>query len=402
MTRTRPPPSRRVKRLSLKSGRPPLLSNSRATSISAPLQQRQQQQGQHRSQSHSQSSKHTRSIIRTHHVLQKRLTRARAANDTAQIQALEAQLAEAGGLKTYQLASTVGQSSSRGGDSSRVLVEWLHDEIEPRRRAPRVMAKLDKKQGQQQARKLHAEPGTSSSLPSPNRAASPLPGQLRPSISPQAPPHEHLLLPLHVLEIGALSTQNALNVAGATSVRRIDLRSSGQGIEECDFMAFPLPSAVDGSGEWHGRRGYDVLSLSLVLNYVPDADGRGEMLRRTTQFFAARGDADGEHVEVEAEVAEAGERRRCPRPLLPCLFLVLPAPCLHNSRYLDPRHLTSLMSTLGYSLLNSKTTQKLYYSLWHYDISKQEEWLAQGQPTRFPKKEINPGGGRNNFCIALP
>lgn len=392
MTRTRPPSSRRVKTLSLKSGRPPLLqSNNNATSTSAPLQQQQQQH--HRSQSHSQSSKHTRSIIRAHHVLQKRLTRAQAGNDTAQIEALEAQLAEAGGLKTYQLASTVGQSASRGGDSSRVLVEWLRDEIEPRRRALRATARQGKKQEQEQEqpRKLPTEPGSSPSS-SPNLGILPLPENPQPRQSLHS---DHIHRPLHILEIGALSTQNALNVAGATSVRRIDLRSSSAGIEEYDFMAFPLPSAADGSGEWHGRRGYDVLSLSLVLNYVPDAEGRGDMLRRTTEFFAATGrDGDDENE------ARSGERSSLSL-LLPCLFLVLPAPCLHNSRYLDPQHLTSLMASLGYTLINSKTTQKLYYSLWQYDFSKRKEWVCQGRPARFPKKEINPGGGRNNFCIVL-
>lgn len=204
---------------------------------------------------------------------------------------------------------------------------------------------------------------------------------------------------MRILEIGALSTQNALNIPGITSVRRIDLRSSGAGIEECDFMAFPLPSAADGSGEWQGQRGYDVLSLSLVLNYVPDAEGRGDMLRRTAEFFSpCRTEAmNGEEDEDNDNDNDKVEGR----PLLPSLFLVLPAPCLHNSRYLTPEHLTIIMSSLGYTLVNNKTTQKLYYSLWHYDISKREEWLSRGRPTRFRKMEINPGGGRNNFCIAV-
>lgn len=345
MTRTRPPSTRRVKTSKLRSGRPPLLSSNHdnATTSSGGAGPRQNQ-----SQSHSQSSRHTRSIIRAHHVLQKQLARAKAADDQAQIGALERQLAEAGGLKTYQLASTVGQSASRGGDSSRVLVEWLRDEIEPRRRS--LKAKPDR----------HA---------------------------PRRPP-------IHILEVGALSTQNALNIPEVTCVRRIDLRSTAAGIEECDFMAFPPPSAPDGSGEWRGRRGYDVLSVSLVLNYVPDAKGRGDMLRRTTEFLAPS-------LSGSADADEQGEAAVVGRPLLPSLFLVLPAPCLHNSRYLTPEHLETIMSSLGYSLTNQKTTQKLYYSLWHYDATKREEWRNQGQPTRFPKREINSGGGRNNFCIVV-
>lgn len=372
MTRTRPSASRRAKPSSLRVGRPPLLlsTNDHATPASGADGARQ-----HQSQSHSQSSRHTRSIIRTHHVLQKQLTRARAADDHAQIHELERQLAEAGGLKTYQLASTVGQSSSRGGDSSRVLVEWLRDEIEPRRQG------------------LKAKTARTAKGKAPTTGCSEGDGTKSPR-------------PIRILEVGALSTQNALNVAGVTSVRRIDLRSSGAGIEECDFMEFPLPSAADGSGEWQGLRGYDVLSLSLVLNYVTDAKARGDMLRRTTEFlFSPRprraaavegqeGEGEQEKVDGEAE----GEQHP---PLLPSLFLVLPAPCLHNSRYLTPEHLINIMSSLGYSLTNHKTTQKLYYSLWHNHVPDREKMRSRGQATRFPKKEINPGGGRNNFCIVV-
>lgn len=50
-----------------------------------------------------------------HQVLQKRL------------QELECQVNDIGGLEAYQRASTLGQSSQRGGDSSHVLIKWLKD-----------------------------------------------------------------------------------------------------------------------------------------------------------------------------------------------------------------------------------------------------------------------------------
>ncbi|EXJ79986.1 hypothetical protein A1O3_08272 [Capronia epimyces CBS 606.96] len=377
----------------LTSGRPPLLSSSKSKPASALNPQRS-----------SLSSKRTRTLIRAHHVLQKRLARARAENDMEQIQDLEAQLAASGGLETYQLASTVGQSAERGGDSSRVLVDWLRPEIEARRRGRKKDSTL---------------------------AASSPPSSLAHGASPPLTPPP---LPLRILEIGALSTTNALNMPRLTSVRRIDLRSSGPGIEEADFMTFPLPDSPDGSGEWEGRRGYDVISLSLVLNYVPDARGRGDMLRRTTMFFS-RGheheqvDEDfGEHVvmhteprsdgqqdngtdededEDEGEQAtqrhprKRGDDQRQSRRLLPCLFLVLPAPTLLNSRYITPDHLADMLSSLGYSDLEAKTTRKLHYSLWRFDPKRRDEWIAQGGKTVFKKKELNPGSGRNNFCIVL-
>jgi 25S rRNA (adenine2142-N1)-methyltransferase len=248
------------------------------------------------------------------------------------------------------------------------------------------------------------------------------------------------LPPLRVLEVGALSTDNALNIPGITTVRRIDLRSSGPGIEEVDFMDLPVPSDSSSSsssssteemclgGGGGARRGgyyYDVLSLSLVLNYVPDATARGEMLRRTTLFL--RRSSPPVVLPVESpllassvsspsaspssssdEQQSAGDARTDdaasvgPPPPLPCLFLVLPAPCLLNSRYLTAEHLAAILNSLGYCLVRAKTTRKLYYSLWRYDgPGARDEWVRTGGQTVFKKREINPGGGRNNFCIVL-
>lgn len=306
---------------SLKSGRPPLTTKSSTTSTTKSL---------------SISSKHTRTLINTHHLLQKRLATARSQGDIQGIQEIEAQLAAQGGLETYQLASRTGQSKLRGGDSSAVLVEWLDAEIRVRKDALRLLRRGGKTVGEDTGR---------------------------------APGHFE---PIRILEVGALSTQNALNIPGITSIRRIDLRSSEDGIEEIDFMDLPIPNNPDD--------GYNVLSLSLVLNYVPDPKARGDMLRRTTSFFSP-------HEKSE---------------VFPCLFLVLPLPCLENSRYLSTNHVTSILNSLGFIDLHTKTTRKLHYSLWRYDGKRQvDKYIRGGGQTTFKKKELHPGGGRNNFCILL-
>ena len=124
------------------------------------------------------------------------------------------------------------------------------------------------------------------------------------------------------------------------------------------------------------RDKFDILSLSLVRNYVPAAEGRGQMLRRTRAFLKA---------------APAGEDES----LFPCLFLVLPAPCVTNSRYLDGYRLTEMMNSIGYKLLRTKLSAKLVYYLWKYEEG------SYATPVTFPKKEVNPGRDRNNFCITL-
>jgi 25S rRNA (adenine2142-N1)-methyltransferase len=340
------------KKSSLKAGRPPLSKASKSSETG---------------KSSSLSSKHTRTLINDHHLLQKRLATARSQNDVSTIQDLEAQLAAQGGLESYQLASRTGQSVQRGGDSSKVLVEWLRDEISLRRNACSTGSKEQ-------------------------RAYEP------------ARPH---LTPLRILEVGALSTRNALNIPGVTEVKRIDLRSSEEGIEEIDFMDFPVPGkrrAGKGDGNDHTNRenetGYDILSLSLVLNYVPDPRARGDMLRRTALFLDVSSssgleDDDSSSAEIKSHIPKSSS-------MLPCLFLVLPAPCLDNSRYLTPAQLESIFGSLGYIHLHTKTTRKLHYSLWRYDGKRAARaWAKDGGQTIFKKNEIRPGGGRNNFCIVL-
>ena len=73
----------------------------------------------------SMSSKATRTLIRTHHNLEKRRVQALAAGDTAAVLEISKQIEQHGGIKKYQRASLLGQASERGGDSSKVLMDWL-------------------------------------------------------------------------------------------------------------------------------------------------------------------------------------------------------------------------------------------------------------------------------------
>jgi 25S rRNA (adenine2142-N1)-methyltransferase len=125
---------------------------------------------------------------------------------------------------------------------------------------------------------------------------------------------------------------------------------------------------------------FDIISLSLVLNYVPEPKERGEMLRRTTQFLRA----PGRYIDDLQLSAN-----------FPSLFLVLPAPCVANSRYLDEEKLAAMMESLGYVKVATKTTQRLVYYLWRRDR------VCKGKGGSFSKKEIRSGPTRNNFAVVL-
>jgi len=260
--------------------------------------------------------KATKSLIGKHHVLEKRRIQAAAKGDPAEEAAIVAEIEALGGLKKYQEASLQGQREDRGGDSSRVLLDWLKDS------------------------------GVSSSVLGDDER-------------------------LRMLEVGALSTDNACSKSGLFDIERIDLNSQGEGILQQDFMQRPLPE--DESEK------FDIISLSLVLNYVPEARGRGDMLRRTLEFLHASPRYSKDSV----------------KSLFPSLFLVLPAPCIANSRYLDGEKLEAIMSSLGYTKVRSKITQRLVYYLWKRggtEVDVRQE---------FTKKEIRAGGSRNNFAIVL-
>ncbi|GCE97239.1 hypothetical protein ZYGM_004659 [Zygosaccharomyces mellis] len=94
------------------------------------------------------------------------------------------QIHNRGGLRDYQLASRVGQTNNRGGDSSKILVQWLQE-------------------------MGHKSNGL-----------------------------------LSALEIGSLSTENRISTCGIfRPVIRIDLESSQPGIQKQDFMQRPLPKS---------------------------------------------------------------------------------------------------------------------------------------------------------------
>lgn len=275
------------KTASITRGRPPL-AKSKATSL---------------------SSKATRSLIRSHHNLQKAYTQALKDGNDFRARELEAEIAASGGLATYQLASTLGQSAERGGDSSRVLVKWLQPVLEEARRENQRF---------------------------------------------------------RLLEVGALGTKNACSRVAGLDVKRIDLKSQEAGIEEIDFMDLPVPEV--------GEK-FHIISLSLVLNYVPDPGARGAMLARIPKL-------------LESDVKSGNVKSS--------LFLVLPLACIANSRYLTEGQLSHIMHALGFNLSKRKITSKLFYSLWTFEP-------MTGHSDRFSitKKELRSGASRNNFAIIL-
>ncbi|TQN64128.1 25S rRNA (adenine(2142)-N(1))-methyltransferase, partial [Colletotrichum shisoi] len=254
----------------------------------------------------------------------KKRQQALARNDQREAAAIAEEISALGGLEEYQRASLQGQRVDRGGDSSRVLLDWFR---------------------------------------SANLQLSDFTGNL----TGKSGTHRRL----RMLEVGALSIGNACSKSGFFDMELIDLNSQQAGILQQDFMERPLPK--DDSDK------FDIISLSLVLNYVPDHSLRGQMLLRTLSFLR----------QSEDHLSESA------RAIFPSLFIVLPRSCVSNSRYFSQDRLVELMTLLGYVQLEGKVTNKLAYSFW-----KRLNAPCSPLPT-VPKKELNPGLNRNNFTITL-
>lgn len=228
--------------------------------------------------------KKARKIIREFHNLTKRKDLAATKEES---RAIDREIDDLGGLKTYQAASLSGQSSIRGGDSSRILVTWIKEPI------------------------------------------------------------------VRMLEVGSLSIRNACSQSSLIShIDRIDLNPQHQQIIKQDFMTLK-PSI------------YDLLSLSLVVNYVPNAQLRGRMLRRTREFLGHDG----------------------------LLFLVLPEACVSHSRYFNRDLFDEVINSLGYCLVHEKRTNRLAY------------WLLRkckdAPLNTVPKRLLKDKPGLNNFTIVI-
>ncbi|KAI9592905.1 putative methyltransferase-domain-containing protein [Syncephalis fuscata] len=173
---------------------------------------------------------------------------------------------------------------------------------------------------------------------------------------------------LRLLDVGALAANNYYRESAWIEVDAVDLNPREKGIRQGDFITMSPPEQLNDR--------YDIICLSLVVNFVGDIKARGTMLRRVIEFLRPNG---------------AGY-----------LFLVLPLPCINNSRYLDHDLLIDIMKTIGMDqLVAHHFSSRLAYYLFQRDTTSACSLASANTSKKFTKKEIRPGGKRNNFCIVL-
>jgi len=190
--------------------------------------------------------------------------------------------------------------------------------------------------------------------------------------------HDRDLPKFRVLDVGAI-TGTAYSKYRWVDPTYIDLHPQGENVQKYSFFDFPVPAKEEEK--------FNMVALSLVINFVGDVRKRGEMLRHVHKYLPDNDDTPA------------------------FCFLVLPLSCLTNSRYMNQSHLRAILSSIGFNVLKQSDSAKL--SRWLLQrkplAERKEAAKASEAPgasddwdgTVFKKRELNPGTDRNNFAIVV-
>jgi 25S rRNA (adenine2142-N1)-methyltransferase len=172
---------------------------------------------------------------------------------------------------------------------------------------------------------------------------------------------------LKTLEVGAINTD--LMSAKFLDVRAIDVKSQHPKIEQVDFFDMPVEA-----------ESYDVIHSSMVVNCVPTAELRGEMLARTAILLRPKG----------------------------LFFMMLPLRCVKASTRMSHEKMTRLLRACGLRVIEQKCTPKIIFYCCE-KIDKPTEALVGKDLVRRDAREAfaksaraeDAGGDPSHFGIVL-
>lgn len=149
-----------------------------------------------------------------------------------------------------------------------------------------------------------------------------------------------------------------------------------------DFFDYPVP-----------EKPFDVVALSLVINFEGSLTRRGELL-----LLAAKSPGSLLTSVVADSLSPTGEMlRHAHKYLKPTgmLYIVLPLPCLVNSRYCTHDRFESILKSTGWKTVRQHDSAKLTYFL----CARIGD--GRGDELVWKREEVRSGVHRNNFCIVV-
>ncbi|WFD34172.1 25S rRNA (adenine(2142)-N(1))-methyltransferase [Malassezia cuniculi] len=229
--------------------------------------------------------------IALYHTLEKQIARTSDATERKKLLAQQEQL---GGLAAYQDQSTTGSDKLRGGESAKWCVKVLRELVDPQ---------------------ASANTGAKDKTKATTKAAT----------------------KLSVLDVGAIAGTSYAKWKSWIDATYIDLNPRAPHVHQSDFFSWPTDNA------------YNLVGLSLVINFVGDLRQRGNMLLHAHNYLVPGG----------------------------YVYLVLPLACVTNSRYLTHEHLREILDAAGYNIVRQEDSKKL------------TRWLLQQKAT-LPKRPADP------------
>jgi hypothetical protein len=242
----------------------------------------------------------------------------------------------------------------------------------------------------------------------------------------------NLGLKLSLMDVGALDCPVIYHQKPQLfqTILSIDLNPQSKNVIRCDFFAYPVvPCCHKRVGRDYSkylaalhdnvldplendtRRLFDVISLSLVVNFLPSPESRGAMIEKAIHHLNPQGAR--------------------------LLYIVLPLACITNSRYCTRDHLISdiIEVGLGAKVLAERKSLKLYAVLLqisssrcgcpcgctscsvHFNVDLNRHQNPSVEPNApcicngplssncsrvsFKKSLIHDGRARNNFAIVI-
>lgn len=172
-----------------------------------------------------------------------------------------------------------------------------------------------------------------------------------------------------VLDVGAFAGTSYAKWQSWIDATYIDLNPRAAHVHQSDFFSWPI-----------GEK-YDVVGLSLVINFVGDLRQRGAYLLTGAMLLHAHN-----------YLAPHGY-----------VYLVLPLACVSNSRYLTHAHLREIVDSAGYDVVRQADSRKLTRWLLRQKSATEHAPLSYGHwdGRVFKKRELVRGATLNNFCIVL-
>lgn len=197
-----------------------------------------------------------------------------------------------------------------------------------------------------------------------------------------------------LLEVGALKPDNYRAYSSWIHCTPMDLRSRHPSIVEQDFLLMDQDEHKD---KW------DVISLSLVLNFVAEPKDRGQLHLVVQEIWKLIRDLGRMLFMARNMLSHKGLLFlvvSSPHPAITSIYLQLPLSCVLNSRYLTLDHLNEIMAAIGLVELKTQWKKGGKMTYWLY------QKVGTDPPQNFPttglkKKIVLREGNRNNFSILL-